>query len=442
MPTTSANDEYSVAVLGAGTAAESLLRELEGSDHRVVVFEPHLVGGECPFYACIPSKAMLHDRRTGRGWNDAVERRDELVHHRDDEQHADQARELGATIVRAEARLDGPGRVTADGVTYTVDHVVIATGAVPIIPDIEGLDADHESVWTSRDALVATARPDRIIVLGGGVVGSELAFMFASYGAETVLLEEADRQADDLHPRTSELITETLERAGVRVHTGVSPERVELGESAVTVHLADDDSHTGDRLLVAVGRAPDHSALGLDTLGVDSDDVAVGDDGCVEGTSNVWMMGDVAGKGQYTHLANHHASVVANHLAGDGSRRFGDAVLPACMFLDPPQVIVGPPPAELDGDDDVVWAEVEIDEPRSATDEHPAGFLAVAARRSTGCIIAANGIGPRLDEISHALVVAIDGKVSVDTLRKTIQPFPTVGGVLSRVYHQLHDQLA
>ena len=384
---------------------------------------------------------MLHDR-TRRTWRQAVERRDEITSHLDDSGHADEARATGATLVRAAARIVGPGAVEADGITYGVEHIVIATGAVPVVPDIAGLDVAHDRVWTSRDALTTEDRPDSLIVVGGGPIGSELAFLFAGFGTSVTTIDIAERPVGDLHPRVGDLVGSTLRAAGITMVNGTEIERVELDDDAATVHLADGSQHTADRLIVAAGREPDRSGLGLAALGLDPDNLTVSDTGRVEGTESLWVIGDAAGAEQYTHVANHHAAVIADHLIGAKTRTFGEVVVPACIFIDPPVMVVGPSWSDLEDDPDVVWAEVELDTPRSATDEHGPGFLAVAARRSTRCVVAANGIGARFDEIVHALVVAIDGSVPVDRLVQMIQPFPTVGEVLGQAFEQLVNRLA
>ncbi len=438
------NDAYTIAVVGGGSAAEALIRKLADSDHRIVVFEPNLLGGECPFYACMPSKAMLHDRSTERSWEQAVERRKEITSNLDDSEHVREAQDLGVRVVRAAAEVVGPGRVRAAETTYTVDHIVVATGARDNVPDIDGLDMDHPRVWSSEDALTAIDRPRSVVVIGGGVIGSELAFMFSGFDIDATTLDMSERPADDLHPRVSELIEQTLRNAGVAVHNGVEITRVELTDRSVSVHLADGSSYEAEYLLVAVGRSPRLDGLGLESLGLDPTAIDVDDRGCVasDGDHDLWVLGDAAGAQQYTHVANHHATVVADHLAGDGTRRYDDVVVPACIFIDPPVMVVGPPWSALQDDDDVVWAEIDLETPRSMTDEHGDGFLTVAARRSTGCLVAANGIGARFDEIVHAIVTAIDGQVPVARLAQTMQPFPTVGEILGQAYGDLAAQLA
>jgi len=186
---------------------------------------------------------------------------------------------------------------------------------------------------------------------------------------------------------------------------------------------------------------PNLGDVGLETVGLSADDLQVDDKGAIVGAERLWIAGDAAGREQYTHVANHHGAVIADQIAGPATRSYDDAVVPACIFIDPPVLVVGPSWAELGGDDDVVWAEVEFGQPRGATDEFEPGFLALAARRSSGCLVAANGVGARFDELAHAIVIAIDGQVPVARLRRTIQPFPTAGGVLTEAFGRLAEAL-
>jgi dihydrolipoamide dehydrogenase len=306
------------------------------------------------------------------------------------------------------------------------------------VPDIDGLDLSHDRVWASRDALTTSDRPASVVMIGGGVIGSELAYMFAGFDSEVTTLEESDRTLDRFHPEVSRRVGEHLDRVGVDVINGVSVERVVLTDDGAAVLLADGSVHRAERVVVATGRRPDLSGLGLENLGIaEIDEVEVDDRGALVGVAHVWLAGDAAGREQYTHVANAHGAVIADQLVGSGERRYGDSVIPACVFIEPPVLTVGPAWAELQDDDDVVWAEVEVDPPRNSTDEHPTGFLALAARRSTGCLIAANGIGARFDELAHAIVIAIDGAVPVGLLCRTILPFPTVGGALNDAFDRL-----
>lgn len=435
--------EADVAILGAGSAAETLVDALTDSPLSMVVFEPALVGGECPFVACMPSKTMLHDAAVGRRWDTAVARRRDVVDHLDDGRHASSLRDAGVTLVRSAAHIVDPTCVEADGRRYRVRHIVIATGADALVPPIDGLAELGDAIWTGTDAMQAEERPTRLAVIGGGVIGCEMAQLFAGFGTEVHLLDVAPHGFPDLYPQVGEIVDDALRARGVKVCRGTTIEAVSRRGGNVLLELSNGSSVMTDRVLVATGTRPRLSGLGLERIGLHADDgLPLEDTGRVVTPGSIWAIGDAAGRGEYTHLAKHHAEVVANHLDGDGSRRFDDVVLPACVFVDPPLMTVGPSRRELDGDDDVVWATAELSEiPRWSTDELVGGFLAVAARRSTGCIVAAHGAGARFDELVHALVVAIDGDVPVRRLAMSMQPFPTVGEVLGPIYDRLLAQL-
>ncbi len=434
--------DFDVAIIGGGSASEALLRELDGTDTSVVMFEPRLVGGECPFYACIPSKGLLHDVRRGRTWDEAVARRDDLVSHLDDTSHREEAHELGATIVSARATITGPNTLDADGAQFTAAAIVIAIGAEVVLPDIAGLDSLGDRMWTSEDALTAHDRPQRLAIIGGGVIGSEIAQMYSGLGSEVTMIDTSQRPADDLHPEVGRLIASSHERAGITAIHGADVTACARTDDGVRVELADGRNVEADIALVAVGRKPDLGGLGLDALGLEHDDLDVGSNGRISGPGSLWIMGDAAGLQQYTHVANRHAAVVANHLVGDGSRLFDEAVVPACIFIDPPVFVIGDSYADLADDEDIVWSETEARVPRFETDELPDGFVTLAGRRSTKTIVAAHGIGPRFDELSHALVIAIDAEVPIDVLQRTIQPFPTIGEILDVAFDDLADALA
>jgi dihydrolipoamide dehydrogenase len=241
-----------------------------------------------------------------------------------------------------------------------------------------------------------------------------------------------------------DLIDAGLVRAGVSVRRGTRAVRCWADEDLVTLELEAGDRVVADRVLVAVGRRARLSGLGLESLGVDPNEgLDVDERGRVRCPGSVWAMGDVAGKGQYTHVANHQARVVANQLAGDGTRRFDDVTISSCVFTDPPLIQVGPSRQDLDGDPDVVWASGRVsDLARALTDDLPEGFMAVAARRSTGRIVAAHGAGPRFEELVHALVIAVDGEVPLRRLAMSMQAFPTVGEILHPIFGSLARKVA
>ncbi len=444
MESTDTQNSYDVGVIGAGSATETFVEELRGSGCSVVVFEGNRVGGECPFVACIPSKSLLHDAATTGDWATAVAHRDAAADHLDDTSHAADLTEAGAVLIRATARVLDPQTIEADGARFRVGNIVLATGSEAIVPDVPGLDTLGDGMWTTTEALTTRELPARLAILGGGVIGCELAFAFAGLGSTVTLVDEMPRAFPDVNSEIGELIDAGLRRSGVSVRRGTRVVRCSETDGLVTLELEADDRPDADqvvvdRVLVAVGRRARLSDLGLESLGVDpNDDLDIDEYGRVRCQGSVWAMGDVAGRGQYTHVANHQARVVANQLVGDGARRFDDVVLSSCVFTDPPLIQVGPTCRELDGDPDVVWASGRVsDLARAVTDELAEGYLAVAARRSTGSVIAAHGAGPGFEELVHALVIAVDGAVRLDRLAMSMHAFPTVGEILAPIFRSL-----
>ncbi|HSP28666.1 MAG TPA: NAD(P)/FAD-dependent oxidoreductase [Ilumatobacteraceae bacterium] len=444
-------NSFDVAVIGGGGAAEALVGSLEGSGLRVLVIEEHRVGGTCPFVACMPSKALLHDAEGSTRWRRAIQRRDELVDHLDDQRHADQVRRQGAHLVRGHARLidEHTIEVGPDGhqsEQYHAEHIVLATGSTPVIPQIEGIDDLGEHLWTSDDALTTDDRPVRLMVIGGGPIGCELAHLFAGFDTEVHLIDTAERAFPELPVEIGEIVDDGLRSAGVRVNRGTAAVRFERLGGNVRITLDNDASVVTDRVLVSIGRRANIGGLGLERLGLDPEaPLPVDEVGRVDCPGSVWAIGDVAGKGQYTHLANHHAHVVADHLTSDptsqGQRRLDDVVIPACIFTRPPVMMVGPTPDELG--EDAVWVSAKLSEvARWSTDALGDGFLTVAVDRSTRCVLAAHGAGASFDELSAAFVTAIDGRVPIDRLAKSMWPFPTVGELLGPIYRRALDALA
>jgi pyruvate/2-oxoglutarate dehydrogenase complex dihydrolipoamide dehydrogenase (E3) component len=425
---------FDVAVIGGGGAAETFVAELDGSGLSVVVFEEFRVGGECPFVACMPTKGMLHDAAIGRTWTEAVRRRRDVVEGLEDDGHADELRAHGAELVRERAAVSGIGEVIAAGDRYQVDHIVLATGSEPLLPPIDGLESIGDRLWTSADAMTVDERPTRLTILGGGVIGCEMATIFARFGTEVHLLDNEARAFPALPAEIGEIADDALRARGIRVHRGSEVVHVEPRGGGVRVRLGDGPCLDTDRLLVATGTRPCTSGIGLDTIGLDDGAaLTVADDGRVDAPGSMWAMGDVAGRGEYTHLANHQARVVAGAISGRGDRRFDDVAVPACVFTDPPIITIGPTPDRCG--DDVVWVTARLSEvARFTTDDLVDGVLHVGVERSSGALRAAHGIGAGFDILATALVTAIDTRVPVHRLARSMSPFPTIGEILPLVY--------
>jgi len=421
-----------IAILGGGSATSALVNALHG-DPSVVVFEPGLVGGSCPFDACIPSKSLLHDAAVGRSWRTASERRLDLTDHRSDTRHAEGLLDAGdVQLIRERASIIDEHRVASDSTVVTAEHIVLATGAVPVTPELDGLDEVADHVWYSADALRTTTPPRRLVVAGGGVVGCELTQLFTGFGTEVVVIEPESRLFAGFHPGVSRAIESALRSTGADLRLGATPTAVRRHGDGVAVFDDRDDEHRADRLLLAVGRRPAVEGIGLESLGLSTTSpLPVDEHGRVRSGGSIWAIGDVAGREQYTHAAVHHARVVADHLAGSAVRRLDDVVPAACMFIDPPVMTVGPSHADTVDAPDVMWVSVDVaaTAARATTDERN-GVLALAADRRTRRLVAAHGIGAGFDELVHAVVVAIDGDVPVDRLVQSMVPFPTMGDVL------------
>ena len=421
--------DVDIVVLGAGSATTALVGALTG-DPRVVLFEPALVGGECPFDACVPSKGLLHDGARGLSWETAQARRRELVHHRDDGPHVDAVVGPGVELVRERAWLVDAHTVRSEHHEVRAEHVVLATGATPSMPPLDGLDDVRDRVWTSADALRASSVPDRLAILGGGVVGCELSRVFSLFGAQVVVHEPEDRLFGTLAPEVSRAVEAAVRAPGTELVTGSAPTAVRRhGDRVVVVDDAGDERRV-DRVLVATGRTPRTTGIGLESLGLDPEEpLPLDDTGRVLVDGSVWAIGDVTGRQQYTHAANHHGRVVADRLTGSGRRRLGDVVDAACMFLDPPMMTVGPSTADTEGDDDVLWSVTTTDGVVRANTDERSGALAVAADRRSGTVVAAHGIGAGFDELVHTVVLAVDGQVPITRMLESMVPFPTMGAM-------------
>lgn len=432
---------FDVAIIGGGSAAETLVAELDGSGLDVVVFEQDRVGGECAFVACMPTKAMLHDAAVGRSWTEAVRRRMEVAEHLDDAEHAADLARQGATLVRGRALVTAPGEIEAAGHRYCADHIVLATGSEPVVPPIDGLGDIGDRCWTSADAMTTDVKPMRLTIIGGGVIGCELATLYARFGTEVHLLDNVATAFPDLPSEIGSIVDEALRDAGVRIHRGVEVAQVEPRGSGIRVRLADGACVDSDHLLIAAGTRPRTRGLGLARIGIDENEpMTVGTDGRVEADGSVWAMGDVAGYGEYTHLASHQGRVVADSLTSTGQRRFDDVVAPACVFTIPPVITIGPVPAALG--DSVMWVSARLSEiPRAITDDFGDGLLTIAVDRSTRAVVAAHGVGARFDELAAALVTAIDAEVPVEHLARSMWLFPTVGELLGVVYSRAAESL-
>ena len=424
-------------VLGAGSSGEHFvgaLRRLD-SDAEIVVVERGLAGGECSYYACLPTKTLLRPTealaaaRLAPGASEAitgavdVERvwwwRDQVTDGRDDSWHAGWLEEQGAELVRGEARVSRAGAVSVGDRELEYDHLVVATGSTPAKPPVDGLD--DVQYWTNRDAVWATRVPVSLIVLGGGPVGVELAQFFRRMGSDVTLVEHNARLLARLDADAGELLRTRLEEDGIAVLAGTDAEGAEHAPTGVRVRLASGAVLEAERVLVATGRTPNVEGLGLELLGLEITPRGVTVDDRLRAGDGVWAIGDVAGVGLLTHLGKYQARVAAANIAGRDVRADYRAI-PAAVFTDPQVASVG----TMDGEG-VVTARYDITGGRLSTYERPRrpGFVKLAADRALPVLVGAVAVGPEAGEWLGQLTLAVRAAVPIDVLLDTIQPYPT-----------------
>jgi pyruvate/2-oxoglutarate dehydrogenase complex dihydrolipoamide dehydrogenase (E3) component len=420
-------------VLGGGstgTACAAALRRLD-KRVRITVVERELLGGECSYWACMPSKALLRPfeavvaARLVPGAAEAVtgdvelERvfwhRDQTVSGWDDSRLVEFLAERDIELVRGTGLVVEPGRMRVYEHELEYDKLVIATGSLPVIPPIEGLaEIDY---WTSRQATETRMVPGSITVIGAGPVGCELAQFFRRAGARVVMVDVADRLLPGEDPEACELLQAVLEDEGVEFRLGATIERVQRG---FRIHLAGQAGLRTERLLVATGRRANTQGFGFEHLWIEISERGIEVDERMRAADGVWACGDVTGIAMFTHLGKYQGRVAAADIAGKRVRADHSAI-PAVTFTDPQVASVG----ETSGEG-VVAGEARVERlSRASTYERPPrpGLLRLFARG--GVIVGAVAVGPEAGEWLGQLTLAVKTRVPVDVLRDTIQPYPT-----------------
>jgi pyruvate/2-oxoglutarate dehydrogenase complex dihydrolipoamide dehydrogenase (E3) component len=448
-------ETFDVVVLGAGSAGELAATTLAEAGRRVALVEDLRVGGECPYVACMPSKAMLRSAEArhaarrldvvgGAGgapvldddadaFRAAVRRRDELAEHRDDAEAAQAAGDAGVELVRGRGRVVRPGVLAVRGSGAERElgwtDLVVATGSTPTPPPVDGLD--QVPTWTSDQALAAQERPASLLVVGGGAVGCELAQVHARFGVRTVLVDPGEQLLGREETSIAERLAQVLRDDGVDVRLGVEAVRAEPAGAGARVELSDGSTVEVERVLVATGRAPVTHDLGLDVLGIEpgQDGELVVDETCrVSGQQHVWAAGDVTGIAPYTHTANYQARVVTDNLLGR-TRRADYRAVPRAVYTDPAVASVGLDAETARGQGvDAVTAVMDLgDVARTSTEGTAGGRLVLTADRARGVLVGAAAIGPRADEWLSEATLAVRAAVPLEVLVDVVHAFPTFG---------------
>ena len=442
-----------VVVLGAGSSGEHFvgaLRRLD-QDAEITIVERSLAGGECSYYACLPTKTLLRPTevvaaaKSAPGAAEAltgeidVERvlwwRDQVTDGLDDSWHAGWIEDQRAELVRGDARVVRTGVVAVGEREIEYEELVVATGSAPAIPPLEGLgDIDY---WTNREAIWASSIPASLIVLGGGAVGVELAQFFRRMGADVTLVENSGHLLARLDADAGSLLAERFAQDGIRVLVETRADSVEAIVDGARVHLSSGEAIDAARLLVATGRKPSVEGLGLESLGVEITPRGVIVDDRLSAGDGVWAIGDAAGVGLLTHLGKYQARVAAANIAG-GSARADYRAIPAAVFTDPQVASVG----AMEGDG-VVTARYEIAGGRLSTYERPRkpGFVKVAADSARRVLVGAVAVGPEAGEWLGQLTLAVRAEVPIDVLLDTIQPYPTFSEAIFNAVLELSSTL-
>lgn len=431
--------EVDAIVVGLGPGGEQVAEELAEAGLDVVGIEAELVGGECPYWGCIPSKMMvrasdlLAEGRRIPGmagtsvvtpdWSPVARRiREEATDFWDDKVAVDRFEGKGGRFIRGRARVTGRSTVEVEGRTVTARRaLVLATGQRPFIPEMF-VDVPH---WTNRGAVAAEAVPASLLVIGGGSIGLEIGQAMSRFGSRVIIVEAGRRLAGPEEPEASELITETLRREGVEVHTGVTIERAERwGETGAAVHLADGTDLHGERMLVATGRRGDLAGLGVGALGLAEEAERIPVDGRMRVAPGVWAVGDVTGRGAFTHVAVFQARLCVADILGRPRPDADYRALPRVTFTDPELASVGLTEAQAreQGGGVSVFHE-SIAKSARGWIHRGDGFVKLVAR--DGLLVGATSMGPTGGEVVGLLALAVHAQVPLETMRSMIFAYPT-----------------
>jgi pyruvate/2-oxoglutarate dehydrogenase complex dihydrolipoamide dehydrogenase (E3) component len=446
--------DVDVVVVGLGPGGEHAAIKLGRSGLDVVAVESRLVGGECPYYGCVPSKMMIAaahavaevhrvpdfggTAQVQPDWSTVAARvRDEATDDWDDAAAVTRLEESGVRFVRGRGRLTGPGRVEVGDTTYVAAKgVVLNTGTEPAAPPIDGLAGTP--YWTNRDAVRLTELPGSVVVLGGGAIGCEFAQVFARFGTRVTVVEAVDRLVAGDEPEASEVLEQAFAAEGIQVLTGAKVGSVAHADGSFTLDVEGQEL-TAEKLLVAAGRRSNLSELGLETVGLDPEAKVLETDERMRAGEKLWAVGDITGKGAFTHVSMYQAAVAIRDILGEDGPWADYRAVSRVTFTEPEVAAVGLtehqareaglPVATATGD---LGARGWI--------AREAGMVKLVADRDRGVLVGATVVGPSGGEIMSMLATAVHAEVPVATLRTMHFAYPTFHRAIQVALGELHEQ--
>jgi pyruvate/2-oxoglutarate dehydrogenase complex dihydrolipoamide dehydrogenase (E3) component len=445
------DDQFDFVIIGAGPAGEAAAYLARARGATVAVVDRELFGGSCSFWACMPSKTLLHAAAVHAAggdydWTRASARRDYMISREgtdfpSDAGHVRGLEGAGAVVIRGTGRIAGPGRVVVvhDGAQHDLRarHIVIAVGSQSKVPAIEGLDAI--TPWTNREATSTRELPTSLVILGAGPTGVEMAQVFARYGVPTALVASQPRINPKGHPRNSAALEAGLRADGVDIRTGVRAIRVRARAATSGAHvidLSDGTSVEGHEVLLAVGRTLPLAGLGLETLGLDvaRGTLAVGPD--LRIAEDVFVAGDPAGPEMHTHVAHYQGELAVRIALGDDVRPDYSAI-PRAVYTDPEVAGVGLSLEEaLAAGHDAFEEIADLATTAKGYVAEASGHLTIVVDRRSRTLLGAFIAGPAASEVIHEAVLAIKTKTTLDVLADTIHAFPTTARVMGGLFAQ------